>query len=79
MFRPNIRSSLGLRQTKSLVLCVYWDRQVYVIHFIQHKIDTYQILYILTTVKHIGIPIYNCTSDLVCRRPEDDLMLVRIM
>jgi len=25
MFRPNSRSSSGLRQTKSLVLCVYWD------------------------------------------------------
>jgi len=25
MFRPNIRSSPGLRQTKSLVLCVYWN------------------------------------------------------
>ena len=25
MFRPQIRSFSGLRQTKSLELCVYWD------------------------------------------------------
>ena len=29
MFRPNIRSSSGLRQTKSLVLCVYWDPNMF--------------------------------------------------
>jgi len=29
MFRPNIRSSSGLWQTKSLVLCVYWDRNMF--------------------------------------------------
>jgi len=28
MFRPNIRSSSGLRQTKSMVLCVYWDPNI---------------------------------------------------
>jgi len=33
-------------------------RQIYVTHFIQHKRDTYQILRILTTAKHIVIPIY---------------------
>ena len=29
MFRPNIRSSSGLRQTNSSVLCVYWDPNMY--------------------------------------------------
>ena len=29
MFRPNIRSSSGLQQTKSLVLRVYWDRNMF--------------------------------------------------
>jgi len=29
MFRPNIRSSSGLRQTKSFVLCVYWDPNMF--------------------------------------------------
>jgi len=29
MFRPNIRSSSGLRQTKPLVLCVYWDPNMF--------------------------------------------------
>ena len=29
MFRPYIRSSSGLRQTKSLVLCVYWDHNMF--------------------------------------------------
>jgi hypothetical protein len=29
MFRPIIRSSSGLRQTKSLVLCVYWDPNMF--------------------------------------------------
>jgi len=29
MFQPNIRSSSGLLQTKSLVLCVYWDPNMF--------------------------------------------------
>jgi hypothetical protein len=29
MFRPNISSSSGLRQTKTLVLCVYWDPNMF--------------------------------------------------
>jgi len=29
MFRRNIRPSSGLRQTKALVLCVYWNPNVF--------------------------------------------------
>ena len=39
MFQPNIRSSSGLHQTKSLVLCVYWDPSI----FDSHK-NTYNLV-----------------------------------
>jgi len=62
MFQLNIRSSLGLRQTKSLLLCVYWDPDMFDnrknIYTYIHIQDTYQNLCNLTTVKHVGIPIY---------------------
>jgi hypothetical protein len=49
---------------------------MYVMHFIQTKIDTYQIICILMTVKDTGIPIYTHTAPMtVCHRAEDDLTL----
>jgi len=49
---------------------------MYVMHFIQPKTDTYQILCILTTVKHTGMdPNIHTAPMTVCHSAEDDLML----
>ena len=47
-----------LRYLKSTHVLNILTRQIYITRFFQHKIDIYQTLCILTTVKHIGILIY---------------------
>jgi len=64
MFRPNIRPSSGLRQSKSLLLCVYWDpnmfdsrKNTYIYIHIQ---DTYQSLCILSCLEIFTVTSSNC-------------------
>jgi len=55
MFRPNIRSSSGIRQTKSLVLCVYWDPSMFDSrNNTQNLVSkySYDLVYVYWTVHH---------------------------
>jgi len=51
MFRPNLRSSSGLRQTKSLVLRIYWDPNMF--HGRKNKQNLVSIYFMLDKMRNI--------------------------